>query len=58
MLAAAVAFPGGAPAQLGGGPCVSANPPAIDAPAQRLRFGITPLSAGTCQGLAGPAQAR
>lgn len=54
MLAAAVAFPGGAPAQLGGGPCVSANPPAIDAPARRLRFGITPLSAGT----AGASQAQ
>ena len=54
MLAAGVVFPGGAPAQLGGGPCVSANPPAIDAPAQRLRFGITPLSAGT----AGASQAQ
>ena len=53
-LAAAVTLPGGARAQLGGGPCLTANPPAIDAPAQRLRFGITPLSAGS----AGASQAQ
>jgi hypothetical protein len=27
--------------------CLTANPPPIDAPAHRLRFGITPLAAGS-----------
>jgi len=34
-------------AQLGGDLCLSASPPAPDRPPQRLRFGITPLAAGS-----------
>jgi RTX calcium-binding nonapeptide repeat (4 copies) len=34
-------------AQVGGELCLSADPPAVSAPAQPLRFGITPLAAGS-----------
>src|SRR5829696_8139359 len=43
-----------ATAQLGAELCLSADPPAVDAPPHRLRFGITPLEAGS----AGAAQAQ
>src|SRR4051794_3568674 len=34
-------------AQAGGDLCLSASPPARDIPPHRLRFGITPLAAGS-----------
>ena len=34
-------------AQTGGDLCLTADPPAMSAPPQRLRFGITPLAAGS-----------
>jgi hypothetical protein len=34
-------------AQVGGDLCLTADPPAASAPPQRLRFGITPLAAGS-----------
>jgi hypothetical protein len=34
-------------AQVGGDLCLSADPPPLSAPPQRLRFGITPLAAGS-----------
>jgi hypothetical protein len=40
------AAPAAAKAQAGGDLCLTANPPAIDAPPQRLRFGVTPLATG------------
>jgi hypothetical protein len=36
-----------AAAQVGGDLCLSADPPPVSAPPQRLRFGITPLAAGS-----------
>jgi hypothetical protein len=47
LAAGAAGGPPVATAQLPGDLCVSASPPPIDAPAHRLRFGITPLAAGS-----------
>src|SRR4051812_4678510 len=47
LLALAAAGSPDAGAQLGGGECLSASPPPPGAPAHRLRFGITPLLAGS-----------
>jgi hypothetical protein len=46
---AALLAAGGPPAeaQLGDDLCLSADPPPLDAPPHRLRFGITPLAAGS-----------
>jgi hypothetical protein len=48
VLAAALVA-GGAPAQaqIAGDLCLSADPPPVSAPPHRLRFGITPLAAGS-----------
>jgi hypothetical protein len=48
VLLIAVAGPSSrATAQVGGDLCLSASPPAADIPPHRLRFGITPLAAGS-----------
>jgi len=50
---ALAAVPSSAEAQLGGGDCLTADAPPIDAPAHPLRFGITPLPAGSAGGAQG-----
>jgi len=45
--AAALALAAPAAAQTSGGDCLTADPPAITAPPQPVRFGITPLLAGS-----------
>jgi len=42
-----MAGPSPASAQLGGELCLTADPPPVGAPAHRIRFGVTPLAAGT-----------
>jgi hypothetical protein len=47
LLALGAAGSPAASAQLGGDECLSAGPPPLNVPAHRLRFGITPLLAGS-----------
>src|SRR5687767_8912296 len=50
LLAGLLAIAGAPPPQAAaqsGDQCLSADPPPVSAPPQRLRFGITPLAAGT-----------
>ena len=53
-LALGAAASSAASAQLGGDECLTASPPPLNSPAHRLRFGITPLLAGS----AGASQAQ
>jgi hypothetical protein len=48
-----VSAPGAPPAaaQIGADLCLSAEPPPVSAPPQKLRFGITPLAAGSAGGM-------
>src|SRR3954469_1934827 len=46
-LVALAAGPPTASAQVGGDLCLTADPPPVSAPPQPLRFGITPLAAGS-----------
>jgi hypothetical protein len=46
-LAAALAAPRAASAQSGGDLCLSASAPPVTAPSDRIRFGISPLAAGS-----------
>jgi hypothetical protein len=46
-LALSASTPPVAVAQAGGDLCLTADPPAVSMPPQRLRFGITPLAAGS-----------
>jgi hypothetical protein len=56
LTAIAIVAAGGTPAhaQTGGDLCLSANPPPPTAPAHPLRFGITPLAAGSAGGTQTP----